>query len=87
LEELTKTQKRNNKSSTAVDKAFFLGECLTYAHERGRAEGWAKHLYRAKYGVWPNKITPFMRAPTRGTLMYIKAQAISYAKGKANARV
>jgi superfamily II DNA or RNA helicase len=87
LEELTKTQKRNNKSSDAVDKAFFLGECLTYALKRGRAEGWAKHLYRAKYGVWPNKITPFMRTPTAETLTYITAQAIRYAKGKANARV
>jgi ribosomal protein L37AE/L43A len=81
LAELTRAQKINNKHASATDKAFFYGEALTYGRERGRKDGWAAHLYRRKFGVWPSKITPFMRAPTPETLNYIKAMNIRYAKG------
>ena len=82
LEELTRTQKKNNKNASPTEKAFFYGEAIAYGRERGRKDGWAANLYRSKYGVWPNKIKPFMRAPTPETLAYITAMNIRYAKGK-----
>jgi len=55
LEQLTK---KANKTYTPERKAQWLGELMYYAKTRGFKEGWAKHKYRAKFGVWPNKIQP-----------------------------
>ena len=81
LSEITKTQKYNSKHGTAEQKSKFFGECLVYASDRGKLEGWAKHLYRSRYGVWPSKITPTMQEPSPETISYIKSRAIRYAKG------
>src|SRR6056300_298664 len=56
--ELERLSKEANKIYTPERKAQWLGELMYYAKTRGFKEGWAKHKYRAKFGVWPNKIQP-----------------------------
>lgn len=56
-EELQQLTKKANKTYSEQRKSEWLGELLYYAETRGYKEGWAKHKYRAKFGVWPNKIT------------------------------
>ena len=56
--ELVQLAKSANKVYSPERKAEWLGELLHYAKTRGYQEGWAKHKYRAKFGVWPSKIGP-----------------------------
>ena len=55
-DELQQLTKKANKTYTPERKAQWYSELLYYAKTRGYKEGWAKHKYRAKFGVWPNKI-------------------------------
>lgn len=50
--------KRQNKIVTKERKSEVLGQLQFYARTRGFKPGWASHAYKAKFGVWPNKITP-----------------------------
>lgn len=55
LEQLTK---KANKTYSKERKAEWYGELIHYANTRGYSRGWAAHKYRAKFGVWPNKVEP-----------------------------
>jgi len=55
--ELERLTKEANKIYTTERKSEWLGELQYYAKTRGYSLGWAAHKYRAKFGVWPNKIT------------------------------
>lgn len=56
--ELERLSKKANKTYSAERKAEWLGELQLYAKTRGYNQGWASHKYRAKFGVWPNKVQP-----------------------------
>lgn len=56
--DLVKLAKSANKLYTPERKSEWLGELMYYAETRGYKEGWAKHKYKEKFGVWPNKIYP-----------------------------
>ena len=56
--ELVQLAKDANKTYSPKRKAEFFGELLYYAKTRGYKEGWAKHKYRNKFGVWPSKVEP-----------------------------
>ena len=51
-----KIQRKSNKIYSPERKAEWLGELQYYEVTRGYKHGWASHKYRAKFGVWPNKI-------------------------------
>ena len=68
-----------NKYTTEV-KAQWLGELRAYARDRGKADGWVAHTYRAKFGVWPRVDALPAEATSPEVLAYIKHRAIAYAK-------
>lgn len=82
LERLTKTA---NKIYSPQRKSEWYGELLYYAQTRGYSEGWAKHKYRAKFGVWPNKIYPHLASGlSEEVSKWIRSQNIraSYSRSK-----
>jgi superfamily II DNA or RNA helicase len=46
--------KEANRKTSWEDKAIFYGEARAYAAAKGKQPGFAAHLYRDKFGVWPN---------------------------------
>lgn len=56
--ELVQLTKSANKVYSPERKSEWLGELKHYAETRGFKDGWVSHKYRAKFGVWPNKIEP-----------------------------
>jgi len=81
---LERLQRKDNKETPKQDKGEWLGGLYLYAQQKGYSSGWAHHKYKAKFGVWPNKIEPIMvsEIPIE-VLNFIKSQQIKYAKGKA----
>lgn len=63
-----------------IDQAFYSG-LLHHARQKGFADGWAKHKYKEKFGVFPTgaKQEPMPDIRVTG---YIKHLNIKYAKGK-----
>jgi hypothetical protein len=53
-----KELKKVNKEVSGEEKSKWLGEFQLYARKKGYKPGWASWAYRAKFGVWPSKITP-----------------------------
>jgi DNA repair protein RadD len=72
LEEI-KDRKRHNRITDHQRKEEIYGQFLLHARMRGFKTGWAKHAYRQKFGVWPNKIEP---AP----VSYIDESVMGYIK-------
>ena len=57
-DQILKELKKTNKEATTEDKEIFLGELQFYGRQKGFKSGWSSWAYRAKFGVWPNKIDP-----------------------------
>ena len=54
--ELKKIQRKTNKTYSKEEKQSFLNQLNTYCSEKGWSSGAAAHKYKAKFGVWPNKM-------------------------------
>jgi DNA repair protein RadD len=78
-------KKKHNKEFTKEQKQQFFSELLLHADMKGYSDGWAKHKYRERFGVWPNKYEQ-KRADwiNPETLRYIKHLQIKFAKGNRN---
>jgi hypothetical protein len=78
--DLVKLQKKSNQVWTMERKGEFYSELVHYAQTRGYKTGWAKHKYRSKFGVWPNKVD---YKPVSGisdeVMNFIKSQNIANA--------
>jgi len=57
-DQILKELKKTNREATTEDKEIFLGELQFYGRQKGFKSGWSSWAYRAKFGVWPNKIDP-----------------------------
>jgi superfamily II DNA or RNA helicase len=57
LKRMTSVEKANVLYD-ANDKAHFLGELKLYAKQKGFKDGWAGHIYKQKFGEWPDGIVP-----------------------------
>ena len=81
LQELSKDKRKNNREWSKERKAAFFGGLAAYGRERGYKPGWAKWLYREKFGVWPNAFTnaPLVE-PNEDVTGWITHQRIAYAK-------
>jgi DNA repair protein RadD len=84
LAELSAGEKRKaalNRKTSVAEKTQFLSELKTWAVQKGYGDGWAAHKYRAKFGVWPDKIHAAPGAPVSDeTKKFIIAQQIRFAK-------
>jgi superfamily II DNA or RNA helicase len=77
-------EKRNHIDSRE-EKSRFYGELLKHNSGKEKASGIAAHQYKARYGVWPNKINPDFSGEVRSsTLSWIKSQNIRRAKSSYN---
>ena len=56
LEEVTgssASEKRNKKTSWE-EKIEFIGGLKRHAQQKGYKDGWVNHVYKTRFGVWPN---------------------------------
>ena len=81
LEELSKTQRRHNRNESPEAKKRFYGELLGYCQQNGKKAGYAAHIYKAKFGVFPNSHkSAEVLYPGHETLSYIRSRNIAYSK-------
>ena len=72
----------NNRQSVASNKHFY-SELVYYAKLKGYKEGWAKHKYKEKFGIFPQGISVENRPTSVDTLKWLKSRFIAYSKSKA----
>jgi len=78
---MTATEKANYLN-TPEDKARFLGELQLHAKERGFKAGWAGHLFKQKFGEWPDGIEPArVTQISESVRKYIQYDQIRKARG------
>jgi hypothetical protein len=76
--------KSTGRKATSIEKAQFFAEIKWYALQRGYSKGWAAHLFKERYKVWPNHYQDVLPCfATQDTVNYIKSRQIAYAKRKA----
>ena len=51
-------KKLERKAKKQIDRGQWLAELSLYAYYQGYKPGWAAHIYRQKFGSWPNRVTP-----------------------------
>lgn len=69
-------------AATRDEKQEVWEQFLFVARERGYKQGWAAHLYKQRFGVWPRNLVDIEREPTQKVLNYIRSRQIAYSKGK-----
>jgi DNA repair protein RadD len=74
---------RNGKTTvTHQDKRAFLAELIWAVREKGKNPGWARHLFKQKYGHWPAGSAPTPRPASPATYAWIRSRQIAYAKAR-----
>lgn len=76
-----KTKKAKIKA-TIQDKQDWYSQLLGYAKSKKFNSGWASHKYRARFGVWPNKLNKMPSQPTTEVLAWVRGQAARAAIAK-----
>ena len=77
---LTKLERRQ-KFALEHKQEIWSG-CLGLAESRGRARGWASHLYKDITGIWPSGVSDFSAPPTKIVLDMDTHNRIRFVKGK-----
>jgi len=84
--ELQEIGKKINRTHTKEQKERFYAGVQGWVRKKGYKPGMAAHIYRERYGVWPNafrNVKP--KEPDADVMNYIKHRAIKRAKSKAAA--
>ena len=63
--------KKAGKDFKLEDKSEWMGQLVQYAKDRGYAEGWSSHQYKAKFGVWPKGVDRTPRPVTEEVRNFI----------------
>ena len=71
--------------ATKEDKSEWLGQFQLYAAQKRYQAGYAAHLYRQKFGVWPKVQPTPAKAVSEDVMNFIKYTWIKRAKGNARA--
>ena len=64
------------------DKVKFFGMLRYYQREKGYADGWCSHKYRARFKCWPRDVWTNPIKPDETFYNWIKYQNIKWAKSK-----
>jgi superfamily II DNA or RNA helicase len=84
--ELVKQERGSKKvKATMAEKQQFYSELLGYQSMKGWSDGRVAHVYRDKYGVWPNSMTHLACEPSGETKKFIQSRNIAFAKGMKHA--
>ncbi len=78
-------QERKKVKATQQEKQQFYSELLGLASMRGYSDGRCAHIFREKFGVWPNKMERVACTPSNETKSYVQSRNIAYAKGMKHA--
>jgi len=60
----------------------FYSQLLYIAGERKHNAGWAAHQYKAKFGVWPRKLSEVSKPPEASTRNWVRSQIIAFSKAQ-----
>jgi superfamily II DNA or RNA helicase len=71
--------------ATKEDKSEWLGQFQLYAAQKRYQAGYASHLYRQKFGVWPKVQPTQAKVVSEDVMNFIKYTWIKRAKGNARA--
>jgi DNA repair protein RadD len=75
LEELLQTSR-----GQIDEKQKFYSELLYIAIEKNYQQGWVKHKYREKFGVWPRNMREQPEIPSYQTVNWVTHRNMAYAK-------
>ena len=62
-------------------QSWFSG-LLWLAREAGRNRGWASHVFRERFGHWPDGLDNTPQPPSTAITNYAKSRLIAYSKRK-----
>lgn len=80
--ELVKQERGGKKAKASQsEKQQFYSELLGYQAMKGYSDGRIAHIFREKFGVWPNAMEKVACEPSKETKRYIQSRNIAYAKG------
>jgi DNA repair protein RadD len=79
-------KKKKEVVFTKEQKQEWWSGFLFHQYHRGYSAGWASHIYRKKFGVWPAQLAETRTSPTTEVRSFITSQQIRYVKGKGRAR-
>lgn len=86
----TSTQRESGKPASSADLLRAMSQTQVWSEirglqiERGRSEGWAAHVYKSLYDVWPPRAwnSAEAMAPSFTLRGYVRSRDIAYAKAK-----
>ncbi len=85
LKILTKKEKAKEAKLAGLDKQSVYSELYRIAQEKGYKSGWVGNQYKNIFGVFPRGLDDIGRPPSLAVLNMVKASAIRFHKGCANA--
>jgi DNA repair protein RadD len=80
-------KERKKVKPAPIDKQQWYSSFLGIAAERNKSRGFAAHLYRSKFLVWPRGLVDKAITPTKEARAYEHSRRIAYAKSKAREAV
>jgi hypothetical protein len=72
-------------TASRPDKQMFWSMCVHKIEVAGWSRGRAAHLYKDKFGVWPNSLIDTPQTPDFKFEKFAKSRIIAYLKGKKKA--
>lgn len=78
----SKAPRRNAAEHSREAKQRWWSELLYIANERKRSRGWAAHVFKEKFGVWPRRLYDDAAHPSALVTSYVKSRAIAYINSK-----
>jgi hypothetical protein len=78
-------QDRKKPKATMAEKQQFFSELLGYQAIKGWSDGRVSHVYRDKFGVWPQGLNRVACEPSKETKRFIQSRNIAFAKGMKHA--
>lgn len=70
------------RKPTREEKQAAYSALLWMAHQKGRKLGWAAHLYREIFGVWPRGLDDTPAPASEDLIRWVRSSDIRYAKRK-----
>lgn len=75
--------KGGRKPATAAERQDWYSQLLGAARQLGHQPGWAEHMFRDKFGTWPNGFRKCETEPGPQVLNFIKSRKIAFINRRA----
>ncbi len=77
-----KTGPALSRQYTSAEKQLFYSQLLQYCREKGSQDGRAAHMFREKFGVWPNYMQKIPTEVSFEVAQWIRSRNIAFAKSQ-----